>query len=53
MAAFNPKPIDPDSRDWKEYMEHALMAQFMAIPLPQHNVADDEPHPATHGMEDV
>ena len=28
------KPIDPDSRDWREYMDHALMAQFMAIPLP-------------------
>ena len=31
------KPIDPDSRDWREYMDHALMAQFMAIPMTPDN----------------
>lgn len=28
------REIDPDSRDWNEYLSAALMAQFVAIPQP-------------------
>lgn len=29
------REINPDSPEWREYLEHALMAQFVEIPKPQ------------------
>ena len=36
--------------DWSEYMRQALMAQFMALPVPMK--PDNERIPGRDGMED-
>jgi hypothetical protein len=40
--------INPDSKEWKEYMAAALMAQFIALPM----LADpNEPIPGSDDLE--
>lgn len=40
--------INPESKEWREFMAAALMAQFIALPMP---IDPDEPIPGSDDLE--